>query len=81
MQHHALQQQSLTVLLTPSNTAPTVVSAGSAASLAAVVTTPFDVVKTKQQTAPAGKVSSIGACLVKVRPEMLPVSMHLQAVL
>lgn len=37
-----------------------------AASLAAVVTTPFDVVKTKQQTAKNGKSSSIAKCLVKV---------------
>jgi Mitochondrial carrier protein len=39
---------------------------GAAASLAAVVTTPFDVVKTKQQTAKNGKSSSIVQCLVKV---------------
>lgn len=41
-------------------------AAGTAASLAAVVTTPFDVVKTKQQTAKNGKSSSIAQCLVKV---------------
>jgi Mitochondrial carrier protein len=40
--------------------------AGAAASLAAVVTTPFDVVKTKQQTAKNGTSSSIVQCLVKV---------------
>ncbi len=40
--------------------------AGVAASAAAVVTTPFDVVKTKQQTA-KGKPGSIAHCLAKVR--------------
>jgi solute carrier family 25 protein 39/40 len=43
-----------------------IAAAGAAASLAAVVTTPFDVVKTKQQTAKNGKSSSIVQCLVKV---------------
>mmetsp|Transcript_19365 Transcript_19365/g.58527 ORF Transcript_19365/g.58527 Transcript_19365/m.58527 type:complete len:382 (-) Transcript_19365:686-1831(-) len=40
-------------------------AAGIAASLAAFVTTPFDVVKTKQQTA-KGKAGSIWHCLTKV---------------
>ena len=47
------------------------------ASLAAVLTTPFDVVKTKQQTAKNGSSSSIVQCLVKVCSSLLRVVMSL----